>query len=112
MQDLVDEQLARPRFYLVLLGLFAVLAVVLAAVGIYGVVAYVAAADPRDRRADALGARQREVVGLMLWQGLRPAMAGIAMGLAVAVGAGRAIQSLLRSPPHDLLTFVGVSECW
>ena len=96
MQDLVDEQLARPRFYLVLLGLFAVLAVVLAAVGIYGVVAYVVTRRTREIGVRmALGARQREVVGLMLWQGLRPAMAGIAMGLAVAVGAGRAIQSLL-----------------
>jgi putative ABC transport system permease protein len=111
MPDLVDEQLARPRFYLVLLGLFAVLAVVLAAVGIYGVVAYVVTQRTREIGVRmALGARQREVVGLMLWQGLRPAMAGIGIGLAVAVGAGRTIQSLLYEvPPHDPLTFVGVS---
>lgn len=111
MQDVVDEQLARPRFYLVLLGLFAVLAAVLAAVGIYGVVAYVVTQRTREIGVRmALGARQSEVVGLMLWQGLRPAMVGIVIGLAVAAGAGRAIQGLLyEAPPHDPLTFVGVS---
>ncbi|MGH9174773.1 MAG: FtsX-like permease family protein, partial [Vicinamibacterales bacterium] len=112
MQDLVDEQLARPRFYLVLLGLFAVLAVLLAAVGIYGVVAYVVTQRTREIGVRmALGARQREVVGLMLWQGLRPAIAGIVIGLAVAIGAGRAIRGLLYEiQPYDPLTFAGVAS--
>jgi predicted permease len=111
MADLVDEQLARPRFYLVLLALFAVLAVVLAAVGIYGVVAYVVTQRTREIGVRmALGAKQREVVTLMLWQGLRPAFAGMLIGGAVAIGAGRLIRGLLYEvQPHDPLTFVGVT---
>jgi putative ABC transport system permease protein len=111
MSELVDDQLARPRFYLVLLGLFAVLAVVLAAVGIYGVVAYVVTQRTREIGVRmALGARQREVVTLMLWQGLRPAALGMALGLGVAIAIGRVMQGLLYEvQPHDPLTFAGVS---
>jgi predicted permease len=111
MQQLVDDQLARPRFYLVLLRLFAVLAVVLAAVGIYGVVAYVVAQRTREIGVRmALGASQSEVVGLMVWQGLRPAALGMALGMLVALAAGRVMQGLLYEvPPHDPLTFASVS---
>ncbi len=112
MTALVDEQLARPRFYLVLLGLFAVLAVVLAAVGIYGVVAYVVTQRKREIGVRmALGARQGQVVGLMLRQGLSPAIAGMVIGLMAAVSASRLIQGLLYEiQPHDPLTFLGVSS--
>jgi putative ABC transport system permease protein len=111
MQALVDEQLARPRFYLILLGLFAALAVILAAVGIYGVVAYVVSQRTREIGVRmALGARQDQVIALMLWQGLRPAIAGMAIGLLIAFAAGRVIQGLLYEvQPHDPVTFAGVS---
>jgi ABC-type antimicrobial peptide transport system permease subunit len=111
MNQLVDDQLARPRFYVVLLGLFAVLAVVLAAIGIYGVVAFVVSQRTREIGVRmALGASQRSVVGLMLWQGLKPAIAGMAIGLVIALAAGRVMQSLLYGVrPHDPVTFVIVS---
>jgi putative ABC transport system permease protein len=111
MPQLVDQQLARPRFYLVLIGLFAVLAAVLAAIGVYGVVAYVVSQRTREIGVRmALGATQHDVVGLMLWQGLKPAIAGVGVGLCVAVAAGRLIQGMLYEvQPHDPITFVGVS---
>jgi putative ABC transport system permease protein len=111
MTALVDEQLARPRFYLVLLSLFAILAVVLAAVGVYGVVAYVVTQRTREIGLRmALGARPRQVIGLMLWQGLRPAALGMALGLSVVVAGGGVMQGLLYEvQPHDPMTLVGVS---
>lgn len=112
MTALVDEQLARPRFYLVLLGLFAVLALVLAAVGLYGVVAYVVTQRRREIGVRmALGARQDQVMRLMLRQGLSPAIAGMVIGLMAAFGASRLIQGLLYEvQPNDPLTLIGVSS--
>jgi predicted permease len=111
MADLVDEQMARPRFYLVLISLFAVLAVVLAAVGIYGVVAYVVTQRTREIGVRmALGARQQQVVRLMLWQGLRPAVLGMALGGLAAAGGARLVQGLLYEvSPYDPVTFAAVS---
>ena len=111
MEEVVDEHLARPRFYLVLIGLFAVLSVVLAAIGIYGVVTYVVAQRTREIGLRmALGARQSQVVGLMLWQGLRPAALGMVIGLAAAIGAARLIRGLLYEvQPYDPITFGGMS---
>jgi putative ABC transport system permease protein len=119
---LVDDQLGRPRFYVLLLGVFAVLAIVLAAVGVYGVVAYVVAQRTREIGVRmALGARAREVITLMLWQGLRPAVVGLLLGLAAAMAAGRLLAGLLHGvEPHDpgtlaivtlLLLLVVVAAC-
>ena len=111
MNDLVDVELARPRFYVLLLGLFAGLAVVLAAVGIYGVVAYVVAQRTREIGVRmALGARRSEVVRLIMWQGLRPAVAGLVIGLAVAAAMTRVIRGLLYEvAPLDPATFAGAT---
>jgi ABC-type antimicrobial peptide transport system permease subunit len=110
MDQSVDTQLARPRFYLVLIGLFAALAVALAAIGVYGVVAYVVGQRTREIGVRmALGASPHTVVTLMLWQGLRPAIVGVAAGLAIAIAAGRLIQGLLYDiGSHDPITFVWV----
>jgi putative ABC transport system permease protein len=111
LNDLIDEQLARPRFYVVLLGLFSVLAIVLAAVGVYGVVAYSVVQRTREIGLRmALGADRGSVVNLMIRQGLRPALAGLALGGATALAAGRVIQGLLYEVrAHDPLTFAAVS---
>jgi predicted permease len=111
LRALLDGALARPRFYLWLLGLFAGLAVVLTAVGVYGVVAY--AVTERTREIGVrmvLGARRREVVALMLWYGMRPSIAGVTAGLAVAAGAGRFIEGLLYEVrPSDPVTLLAVT---
>ncbi|MGE0862723.1 MAG: ABC transporter permease [Vicinamibacterales bacterium] len=111
MAAIVDEHLARPRFYVLLLGLFSALAVVLAAVGIYGVVAYVVSQRTREIGVRmALGARQQEVVRLMLLQGLRPAAAGIVLGIIVSLALGRVASGLLYTVrPTDPITFIGVT---
>ena len=111
MNDLVDVELARPRFYVLLLGLFAGLAVVLAAVGLYGVVAYAVAQRTREIGVRiALGARRSEVVRLIMGQGLRPAAAGLVIGLAGAAAMTRVMRGLLYEvAPLDPATFVGAT---
>jgi putative ABC transport system permease protein len=111
MQQLVDEAVAQPRFYLLLVSLFAMLAVVLAAVGIYGVVAYMVGQRTREIGVRmALGARAGEVIGLVMWQGLRPALVGAAIGLGISVAGAGALQNMLYEvEPRDSATLVGVT---
>jgi ABC-type antimicrobial peptide transport system permease subunit len=111
MLDLLEADTARHSFYLTLLGLFAVVALVLAAVGMYGVVAFAVAQRTRELGLRmALGARAPQVVSLVLWQGLRPALAGAAAGVLGALAASRILTSLLfEVTPQDPLTYLGVA---
>jgi putative ABC transport system permease protein len=111
LRALEESALARPRFYLWLLGLFAVLAAALAGIGLYGVVAYAVAQRTREIGVRmALGAGRPAVVTHMLWQGLLPAFGGIAAGLMASAGATRVIASLLFGvTPTDPATFVAVA---
>ncbi|MGD8277184.1 MAG: ABC transporter permease [Gemmatimonadota bacterium] len=111
MQQLWEAETARQTFLLLLLSLFAALALTLASVGIYGVVAYVVANRRREIGVRmALGARARQVVQLVVWQGLRPASLGALAGLAGALAARRAIAGLLYEvQPDDPLTLAAVA---
>jgi predicted permease len=108
LDALVKEDMAAPTFYLLLLSVFAVLAVGLAAVGLYGVVAYLASRRTREIGIRiALGARVEEIVRLTVWQGARPALLGAAVGLAGALALGRYVRSILYEvAPSDPLAIM------
>jgi len=94
--DLVASSLAAPRFNATLLAIFAGLALVLAAVGVFGVVSYVVTLRHRELGVRvALGARSVQIVDLVLRQGMRPVAAGVALGLAGAFGASLLLRGLL-----------------
>jgi predicted permease len=111
MEQLLAASLAERRFSMLLMGSFAVLALVLAAVGIYGVISF--ATNQRTREIGirlALGAQPRDVLGLVVSQGMMPVMVGLATGLAGALALARAISSLLYGvSPADPITFAGIS---
>ena len=108
MQDLLSGHLAARRFSMILLAMFAGLALLLAAIGIYGVVSYVVAQRQREIGIRmALGARRGQVFELMLRQGARMALAGLVIGVAAAFGLTRLMTSMLYGvKPTDALTFV------
>jgi putative ABC transport system permease protein len=111
MDDVVNASIATPRVTGWVLGLFAALAVVLAAVGIYGVLAYVVS----QRRQEigirvAIGAGRREILAMITRSGLALAVAGIIVGLGLAALATRTMTSLLHDvTPLDPLTYAGVA---
>ncbi len=110
MRQLLAAPLARPRFSTLLLGTFAVITLLLAAVGIYGVMA----ATVRQRTREigirlAIGATAEQVRRLVLGQGMRLALLGCLLGTAGAFFAARTIQSLLFGiGPTDAVTFGSV----
>jgi predicted permease len=110
MDQVIRRSTASRRFSLVLLGSFAALALVLAAIGIYAVLAYSVARRTHEIGVRmALGARSGDVVRLVLGQGLRVTAIGIVFGVAGALGLTRFLQSLLYEVrPTDPPTFVGV----
>jgi putative ABC transport system permease protein len=96
MEQLVYDSVARPRLNTVLLAAFAALALALAAVGIYGVIAYSVSRRAREIGVRmALGARKSDVIRLILRQGMTPAIAGAALGLVGAWAATRLMSGLL-----------------
>jgi len=102
---------AAKRFAMVLLGIFAALATVLASVGIYGVISYIASQRTHEIGVRmALGAGRRSVLGMMLVQAGKMAVIGVAIGLVAALGLTRVMSSMLFGvSAHDPLTFVGVA---
>jgi putative ABC transport system permease protein len=110
MEQLVASSIARQRFYAAVMGVFAAIAVSLSAVGIYGVLAYAVGQRTREFGVrTALGARSRDVLAMVLRQGLLLTSIGIGIGLAGAIALKRYIEGMLYDiTPLDPLTYVGV----
>ena len=111
MDDILADSLSQQRFSMLLLASFAGLALVLAAVGIYSVLAY--AVRQRQREIGirmALGAQLSDVLRMVVAEGMRPALIGVALGLAGALALKRAVSSLVFGVSEsDPFTFLSVS---
>jgi putative ABC transport system permease protein len=110
MDQIVSNAMSRPRLYAVLLGMFAGVAMMLAAIGIYGVLsAHVAHRSREIGIRMALGAPRAQVVALVLRHTTRLMVIGVAAGIAGAMALSRYLESLLYElTPLDVTTFVGV----
>jgi putative ABC transport system permease protein len=111
LEEVVSQSVAQPRFYTLLLGAFAAIALVLAAVGIYGVISYAVSLRTREIGIRvALGATRKQVIRLVLGQGMALTLGGVIVGTACALWATRAIAGMLFGiQPTDPLTFAGVA---
>ena len=111
MERRIDESLARRRFSMLLLALFACVALALATIGTYGVMAYLVNQGTREIGIRiALGATHRAIVRLVVWKGVVLALCGVAVGSAGAFALSRLMQSLLFDvSPSDPFTFVVIS---
>ncbi len=111
MDDVLGASVSQPRFSSQLLGMFAALALVLAAIGLYGLMAY----SITQRRNEigirmALGARREDILRLILRQGLRLTLIGMGLGLVASVFLTRVLSSMLFTVgPTDPQTFVAVA---
>jgi putative ABC transport system permease protein len=111
VDDVISNSIDQPRLYATLLGAFALLALVLACVGLYGLIAY----SVSQRRHEfgvrvALGAAQSAIVRLVVGEGLHLAAAGVGIGLVVAVAATRLLVGLVVGvEPQDPVTFAAVT---
>jgi putative ABC transport system permease protein len=108
MQEILGQTFARQRFSALLLIGFSIAALLLAAVGIYGVLAYSVSERTREIGVRvALGAEPSRIVALIVGSGARPVLAGIAIGIGGALGLSNLLKSLLFGVgPQDPLTFV------
>ncbi len=114
IEELVIQSMGKQRFPMLLLVAFAVLALLLACVGTYGVISYAMAQRVRELGIRmALGAAQRDVLQMVLWQGLRLALIGVTAGAAAALILTRVLSSfshlLFGIRAGDPLTFIAVS---
>src|SRR5262249_21196965 len=123
MEDLLYDSVSTRRFTMLLLGGFSALALMLAMIGVYGVVSYtVAERTPEIGVRLALGAQGRYVLRMVLAQGLKPVVIGSVAGLVASLALGRALSSLLygvtTTDPATfavvvlLLSFAALLACW
>jgi ABC-type antimicrobial peptide transport system permease subunit len=110
MREIVSDSVAQRRFQTVLTLLFALVALLLGAVGVYGVVSYSVTCRTRDIGLRiALGAMRRDVMRWVFASGMRPVAAGLVMGLGGAVGMATALRSMLFGiSPADPLSIGAV----
>jgi putative ABC transport system permease protein len=123
LEQVIADTLWQPRFNLQLIGIFAALAMTLAAIGLYGVMSYSVAQRTREVGLRmALGARRRDVLKLVVGQGMKLALAGVASGLLAAVALTRLMEKLLFDVSATdfstfaviavLLIIVALLACW
>jgi len=111
IEELIDQGLWAPRVGAALLAVFGALALLLAVIGVYGVLSYSVNQQTREIGIRmAMGARTGSVLSLVIGQGMRLALVGLALGLLIAFVAMRVLSSLLFGvSAHDPVTFAGVS---
>jgi predicted permease len=110
MQQIINDSVAGRRFSMLLLGVFACVAILLAAVGIYAVISYTVAQRTHEIGIRmALGARPCDVLSVVIRQAMLPVAAGVSLGLAAAVGLTRVMSAMLYGvAPTDPPTFLAV----
>jgi putative ABC transport system permease protein len=110
VRTLVKQSLTQPQLYLTLFSLFALLALLLAGIGLYGLIAYSVSQRTREFGIRyALGAQVRDVLRLVIGQGARLTAFGLALGLLAAAGVARLMETLLfRTTAYDPIVFGGV----
>jgi predicted permease len=111
MDGIISRTLAARRFSMILLGIFAALALVMSCVGIYGVISYLAGQRTHEIGVRmALGAERRDVLRMVLGEGAKMALVGVAIGLVAAFGLTRLMANMLFGvSAHDPLTLAGVA---
>lgn len=111
MDEIISSSIASRRFSMILLGSFALLALLLSSMGIYGVVSYLVGQQTREIGIRiALGAQRSDVMRLVLGDGAKMALIGVGVGLAAAIGLTRLMTSVLYGvSATDPLTFGGVA---
>jgi predicted permease len=110
MHAVVSGSVAPARFNTAVIGAFAVVALALAAVGVYGLLSFSVAVRTREFGVrTALGAAPREITRLVVGDGVKVALLGLSIGIPAAIGVGRLLQSLLfEVAPTDGLTFAAI----
>jgi predicted permease len=110
MEAIIAESLAARRFSMILLGVFATLALLLSSIGIYGVISYVVGQRTREIGIRiALGAQRSTVLWLILGEGMKMAMTGVVVGIVAAAGLTRLMSQLIYGVSAvDPVTFAGV----
>jgi predicted permease len=112
LEEIVARSISQPRFYTLLLSLFAAVALILAAIGIFGVLSYAVAQRTREIGIRmALGAQGRAVRGLVVRQAMALALVGVGVGTVLALWLSNSLVSkmLFNTSPHDASTYVAVA---